>query len=207
MITPRRLWNWCRRIRHRGGFGVQSPTDFFLVTSVIYEKRPYYAYRTLQMREYDGYLPHYRPKVNRLLFRLVNFYQPTNLIEFGRENGASFDYMCAANRKMKAYAVRSRGRESSLNELQQRLEKIKQVDCLHIGHTPYYKEVYEKAILYGKAETWFIVAGIHESEEKRFWWRQIQKDERTGLTFDLFDIGLVFFDRKRYKEHYIINFL
>ena len=33
MITfTRRLYNWCRRFRHRCGYGVHSPSDFFLIT-------------------------------------------------------------------------------------------------------------------------------------------------------------------------------
>ena len=37
--------------------------------------------------------------------------------------------------------------------------------------------------------------------------RQIVASESTGSTFDLYDIGLVFFDKARYKQHYIVNFL
>ena len=36
---------------------------------------------------------------------------------------------------------------------------------------------------------------------------QIVASESTGITFDLYDIGLVFFDKARYKQHYIVNFL
>ena len=39
------------------------------------------------------------------------------------------------------------------------------------------------------------------------WWKHLQEDERVKLTFDLYDIGLVFFDRKRIKQNYIVNFL
>ena len=35
----------------------------------------------------------------------------------------------------------------------------------------------------------------------------IVASESTGITFDLYDIGLVFFDKARYKQHYIVNFL
>lgn len=41
---------------------------------------------------------------------------------------------------------------------------------------------------------------------KTEWWEQIVTSESTGITFDLYDIGLVFFDKARYKQHYIVNF-
>lgn len=207
MITPYRIWNWCRRIKHRRGYGVHSPTDFFLITSVIYEMRSYYAYRMLKLHKYDYYLPHYRSKINRLLFRLVNFYQPPNLIEVGCENGEAFSYMRAASQKMIAFSVRMKEKEMVLSQMEKYLEEVEPVGCLHIGHTPFYKEVYETAIPYVSRDSWFVVGGIHQSREKRMWWKQVKDDPRTGITYDLFDIGLIFFDKNRYKEHYIVNFL
>lgn len=37
-------------------------------------------------------------------------------------------------------------------------------------------------------------------------WKQIACDPRTGTTFDLYYCGIVFFDTKRYKHNYQINF-
>ena len=88
MFFLHRIWNWCSRFRHRCGYGVHSPSDFFLITSVVYEKYHYYAYRVLKERGFPAYLPHYRRKVNRLLFRLVNYFRPKSLIEVGIGNGA-----------------------------------------------------------------------------------------------------------------------
>ena len=72
MLLARRIWNWCRRFRYRCGYGVHSPSDFFLITSVIYEGLPYYAYDSLKASSGLKSLPHYREKVNKLLFRLVD---------------------------------------------------------------------------------------------------------------------------------------
>jgi hypothetical protein len=51
-----------------------------------------------------------------------------------------------------------------------------------------------------------IVGGIYTSEEKKKWWKQLKDDERVRITFDLYDIGIVLFDPKRYKQNYIVNF-
>ncbi|MCD7926692.1 MAG: hypothetical protein LUI85_19245 [Bacteroides sp.] len=207
MFFLHRLWIWCRRFRHRCGYGVHSPSDFFLVTSVIYERHHYYAYRALKERGFCSYLPHYRRKVNRLLFRLVNYFRPESLIEVGIGNGASISYMRAACRTMDSATIKGRNWEKTLQQLKDNLSAMQTLDCLHIGHTPFYKEVFEQALPYAGQQSCFIIGGIHESKEKRKWWKDIVASEHTGITFDLYDIGLVFFDKTRYKQHYIVNFL
>ena len=37
-------------------------------------------------------------------------------------------------------------------------------------------------------------------------WREIETDDRTSITFDLYYCGIVFFDKSRYKHNYKINF-
>lgn len=207
MFFLHRIWNWCSRFRHRCGYGVHSPSDFFLITSVVYEKYHYYAYRVLKERGFPAYLPHYRRKVNRLLFRLVNYFRPKSLIEVGIGNGASIGYMRAACHTMDSVTLKGRDWAKTSRKLEEKLAEVHTLDCLHIGHTPFYKEVFELVLPYAGPRSCFIVGGIHESREKRKWWEQIVASESTGITFDLYDIGLVFFDKARYKQHYIVNFL
>lgn len=207
MFFLHRIWNWGSRFRHRCGYGVHSPSDFFLITSVVYEKHPYYAYRMLERSGFPRRLPHYRKKVNRLLFRLVNYIRPATLVEVGMGNGASIGYMRAACRTMHSVALPDGDRAETLRRLEETLRGMRAVDCLHIGHTPYYKEVFRAVLPYVGPHSCFIIGGIHRSKEKRKWWEEIVADRETGITFDLYDIGLVFFDKARYKQHYIVNFL
>lgn len=207
MAFIRRYWNWCRRFRHRCGYGVHSPSDFFLITSVIYEKYPYYAYAELQKKRFPGSLPHYRQKVNRLLFRLVNYLKPQSLIEVGVDNGASICYMRAARKNMQWYTLKDMDETKTLETLESKARMIGGIDFLHIAHTPCYKAVFEQALPYVKGNTCFVIGSPYLNREKRLWWKQLQDDERVSLTFDLYDIGLVFFDKKRIKQNYIVNFL
>jgi hypothetical protein len=207
MAFIRRYWNWCRRFRHRCGYGVHSPSDFFLITSVIYEKYPYYAYAELQKKRFSGSLPHYRQKVNRLLFRLVNYLKPQSLIEVGVDNGASICYMRAARKNMQWYTLKDMDETKTLDTLESKARMIGGIDFLHIAHTPCYKAVFEQALPYVKGNTCFVIGSPYLNREKRLWWKQLQDDERVSLTFDLYDIGLVFFDKKRIKQNYIVNFL
>ena len=202
MLFARRIWNWCRRFRHRCGYGVHSPSDFFLITSVIYEKLPYYAYDRLKASAGSKSLPHYREKVNRLLFRLVNCYRPSVLVEVGTGNGDAFRYMKEARISMKAISVEG----TDWKETCRQLEKVQRIDFLHIAHTPYYKEVLELLLPYLHEGSSVVIGDIYASKERKAWWKELTNDERVRLTFDLYDIGLMFFDKKRYKQNFIVNF-
>lgn len=207
MIFVRRIWNRCKRFRHRCGYGVHSPSDFFLITSVVYEKLPYYAYSQLKETSFPKALPHYREKVNRLLFRLVNHYQPKTLIEVGKGNGAAMKYMCAARPALSSTSLEGMEMEQTLHQLKAALEKMNRVDFLHIGATPYYIETFEAAYPYLHEQSCMVVGHLYDSDARAAWWKFLQHDERVRLTFDLYDIGIVLFDKNRYKQNYVVNFL
>lgn len=220
-----RSWNWCRRFRHRCGYGVHSPSDFFLVTSVVYECWPFYAYKPLHhLRRVVAFLPHYREKVDRFLFRLVNHLQPSLLVEIGTGSGISTRYMSEACASMQVYTSADKREDAVDRILSSRanivyltggtigtLEQLKKQglhpDLVHIGNTPHYREAVEALLPLAVAGTCFIIGNPYADAEKKSWWKELVADERTGVTFDLYDVGLVFFDKQRAKEHHIINFL
>ena len=206
MHLARRIWNWCRRFRHRCGYGVHSPSDFFLITSVMYEGLPYYAYDRLKASSGLKSLPHYREKVNKLLFRLVNYFRPASLIEVGEGNGDSIRYMREARTSMKSVCLKGEDKEETLRRLKIELEKIKKLDFLHIAHTYYYKEVFELSMPYLHAQSCVVVGNIYASKEREAWWNQLLTDERVRISFDLYDIGLLLFEEKRFKQNYKVNF-
>ena len=71
MQRLRHAFVWLMRIGHCRGFGVQSPTDYWLVRYVINEHWPYYQYTTLG--EGDEWLTR---KLGLLYFRIANWLQP-----------------------------------------------------------------------------------------------------------------------------------
>lgn len=220
-----KTWNWCRRFRNRCGYGVHSPSDFFLITFVIYERMPYYAYETLSaLRKCTKQLPHYREKVDKLLLRLVNYLQPSLLLEIGTGSGLNTCYLAEGNHSMEVVTftdnisdeVKSLFLDSSQIDYRQgsvddafRIWNDKKTSkvIVHIAHTPYYKEVFEKLLPLVNEHTCFIIGSPYADKAKKAWWKDVIADTRTGVTFDLYDIGLVFFDYRRVKEHRIVNFL
>ena len=220
-----RAWNWCRRFRKRCGYGVHSPSDFFLITFVIYEKLPFYAYASLhKLRKEMKPFPHYREKVDRLLLRLVNHCRPALLLEVGTGSGLHTNYMAAGNVNMDVMSstdccVEQVGRRlaetSRISYGDIQLDEMKQVwkdmdtskVMVHIGFTPNYRDVYEQFLPLAGENTCFVIGTPYADKDKKRWWKEVIADQRTGVTFDLYDIGLVFFDKKRVKEHRVVNFL
>lgn len=220
-----RTWNWCRRFRNRCGYGVHSPSDFFLITFVIYEKLPFYAYQSLHnLRKEVKQLPHYREKVDKLLLRLVNHYRPSLLLEVGTGSGLQTRYMAAGNTQMEVLTVtdacvdkvrslladcpRIAYGETAFEEMKAKWKNLNTSEVMvHIAHTPYYKETFEQFLPLVGEHTCFVIGSPYADEAKKKWWKEVIADQRTGVTFDLYDIGLVFFDKKRVKEHRVVNFL
>ena len=220
-----RSWNWCRRFPYRKGYGVHSPSDFFLITFVFYETLPFYAYGPLHhLRRVVAYLPHYREKVDKLLFRMSNYLQAHALLEVGTGSGLNTRYLAEANSKMTIYTLADQSNETVgrilsakpnisyqggdlLHNLANLLKEGKVFDVVHIAHTLHYREAFERLLPLADSRTCFIIGHPYETPEKRKWWKGLVNDSRTGVTFDLYDVGFIFFDRKRIKEHRIVNFL
>ena len=215
---------WIRRKRNSWGYGVQSPNDFYFVQHVLREKSPYYAYATLEdmATTYGGHLPHGTSKASSLLFRLANHVHPDTIIEVGA--GFSIYAMALACPSAQSIAITT---PEACNEAMLQLSaqyphvEIKSgdeidifkqllcrqhpLDLLHIAHTPYYREVMDAALPYVTDRTLVIIEGIRDSKDKRAWWKSLQGSPRTGISYDLGNIGLLFFDRTRHKDTYWIN--
>lgn len=220
-----RGWNWCRRFRKRCGYGVHSPSDFFLITFVVYEKLPYYAYEILRnIRGRCDRKPEHREKADKLLFRIVNYLQPGSLLEIGTGSGISTLYMAEGNKKMKVLTYSDNPyhtiedlsgcrndivyHDTGLNGFLSMLEaSVKKPDLIHIAHTDLYETAFEAVLPYVSSRTCVIVSLPYSDEARKKWWKRVVEDPRTGVTFDLYDVGLVFFDPKRVKEHRVVNFL
>ena len=83
------LFVWLSRIGHCRGFGIQSPTDYWLVRYVINEHWPYYQYEALGKE--DDWLTR---KLGQLYFRLANWRQPEMIESDGYQ-----EYLQAGCRK------------------------------------------------------------------------------------------------------------
>lgn len=223
----RRGWNWCRRFRHRKGYGVHSPSDFYLITFVIYEQTAYNAYRPLHELRSSIRLDKrcYREKTEKLLLRLANYLQPQAILEIGTGNGIDTCYLANGKKAplltladtdealptdgiaclQQPLVTQKKGRLPEL--IKEAISQGKLPPLIHLAHTAHYRQCLELMFPYIEPQTCLIVGTPYADKKKQRWWKELIEDPRTGVTFDLYDIGIVFFDKKRVKEHRIVNFL
>lgn len=203
-LCLKRPFIWLSRFRRRCGYGVHSPFAFSLITDVVYEKMPYYAYSSLKKEQKKkvkelGWKKGTR-KVNRFLFRLVNRVQPETIVEVGCPSVSSLYLQAAKPSAGYLFA-------SDLSELF--LDAGVPVDFLYLNdyrNPSLMEEVFRICVRRTTVKSVFVLHGIHYSKAMKALWKRLQADEQVGITFDLYDVGLLFFDKTKIKQHYIVNF-
>lgn len=202
MPSLQRIYVTMCRLRQSLGFGVHSPYIYALQTDVFRERRPYYAYRAIE--HLSG--PHHA-RVNKLLFRLVNHLHPESVVEVGPDEGQSLKCMSMACHRMLLRAVRGGEKQFTTDMLKQVLPSGVPLDFLYVTHPHAYADIYEAALPLAGVRSVFVFKDIHERKERSAWWRTVEQDAaRAGITFDLYDVGLVFFDRSRPRRNYRMMF-
>ena len=77
-MNPLKRWLvWLSRIHKCQGFGIQSPTDFDFVRTVVNEHSPYYAYDEIEATDW------LQRHLGQLYLRIANWRQPTTILTNG----------------------------------------------------------------------------------------------------------------------------
>lgn len=197
MFLLKRYAIWLRRFRNRCGYGVHSPFAFNFITGVVYERGIYYAYASLN-RAYGGSFGPFllrRTRECRLLFRVANYVRPSHLYMW-KPTEAESAYLRAGCVHAEAVCLSdcSRIADDSL------------VDMCYVSVADGFDTCYANLLAHTHSSSVWVMAGIYDSAERRTMWRRLQTDERVGVTFDLYDYGIAFFDRSLNKQHYVVNF-
>lgn len=170
-------------------------------------------------------------KYSSLLFRLVRYFQPEQVIELGTSLGITTAYLAAAIPNGQIVTIEGAPNianiaKTTFSDLA--INNIKLVegdfdDCLPAymssissvgiayidGNHQYHPTLRYFHLLKSKVNEFSILIfdDIHWSREMEAAWNYIQNDESVTLTVDLFFIGLVFFRKaQKEKEHFIIRY-
>lgn len=207
------------------GFGVHSPWAYDLIEFVINEKLPYYAYEDLYpfWEKAPQYLPQYPQSRDELLFRLVNRFNPKFILEVGTGAGVSTGYLASVSKDSKVVTVDHT--HPAVKEVRKNLKRIPNIEYIvaddvletvqeildggvmpkfvHVAHTSQWRQVVELLIPRMESDAVIVVENLGKKEKKE-WWKGVIQNEKVGVTFQMSKVGLLFFDLKKTKQHYLL---
>lgn len=186
-----------RRIRHRNGYGVHSPFAYGFIKGVVYEHAHYYAYKNLKKRRRKrrhgerGLSAH----ADKLMFRIANYCHPAQASLIGIRSALTAEYVAAGSSKaaISIYPVA----DSLPTRAHEFVYAAPGTDFLTAFHITAQS---------CNDNTFFAAAGIHSSRRTQSNWKEICADPKAIVTFDLHEIGLVFFNKNLNKQNYTVSF-
>jgi len=247
------LWN------SKNQHGVHSPFVFDLVTKCFYDTTKYSEYsilkkyrnsllankKTIEVSDFGAGSRVFKSNTRainqiaknagisskraKLLFRIVNYFQPKNLLEIGTSLGLATSALSLGTKKGKIITLE--GCPNTLNECQFQLQKFNFNNVMAINtefsnylnnyqlsivndHLIYFDgnhskkatlEYFELLLPTITNDSVWIFDDIHWSAAMEDAWEIIKKHPKVTVTIDTFQWGIVFFRREQKKEHFVIR--
>ncbi len=185
------VYRWILRCGYSRGFGIQSPSAYSFVRYIINEHYPYYAYQGLDA-EMKMQTPMFR-KIGRLLFRMANYWQPQYVV-MGDYDFAPYAYAGCHNTLVRMID------DYYFEDIVSPVLVVLDMDWLDDD------SLREDILGSATSQVLLVCIGIHANTKNKRLWRRMIADERTGVTYDLYSCGIVFFDKSKHKQDFKINF-
>jgi predicted O-methyltransferase YrrM len=164
-----------------------------------------------------------------LLFRLVDYFQPKNIIELGTSLGITTSYLAKASKKSNIISVEGNPALASIakqgfqklaiqnitcksgsfdTHFLPSLNELKQVDFILFDGNHRLEptmKYFEQSLPFINENTVFVFDDIYWSEEMKQAWQKIKGNSQVSITIDLFDMGLVFFRKGHKKQDFLLR--
>jgi predicted O-methyltransferase YrrM len=169
-------------------------------------------------------------KYAQLLYRIVNYFKPGNLLELGTSFGISTMYMSSANREARiitlegcsetAKVATENFEQTGLKNIEQvtgdfnytldeAINKFENLDFVFFDGN-HQKEptlnYFQKCLTKSHNQSIFIFDDINWSAQMKEAWKEIKDHPRVTVTIDLFILGIVFFNPDLTKQNFTIRF-
>ncbi len=186
---------WFKRMRHVQGFGIQSPSAFSFDRNVINDHTKYCIYSELKLNTPKS--SKLIDKKARLLYRINRFLKADNFYFYPKKIELYANYIVAAyNTKI----VEAKLYNYNIENVEKEKTNVYFLSIL-ADYLNYYKSIRHKV----GTNSILIIDGINRNNEAKQFWKAVIEDENVSFSYDLYYLGIVFFD-KRPKQNYIINF-
>ncbi len=259
-MAKRYLLYWLHASNSKG-HGVHSPFVFDFIINVLNDRRFFYCYNTIeharsgllvnktlltiedfgagsrihthtQRSVADIASSSLKPKkYGRLLFRMVNYFQPATILELGTSLGITTAYLASGNANAQvitmegAVAIADTAQQTFAalqleniamvkgnfdNTLPHALQQLSTVDFAFIDGNHRLRPTlnyFEQLLPKTHEHSVLVFDDIHWSSEMEDAWNAIKAHPAVTLTIDLFFIGIVFFRKEhKAKQAFAIRF-
>jgi len=231
--------------KHYRGLGIDSPYIYHLVRNVIEVKMHYYSFKKMD-RQCQNMLPIIKDKLfdeslngeetiwykseyehlkdctklNRFLFRFLNFVNPKRVAFVGDDSGLNLTYLAKVDTRRSLYCLGARAyvqsfSQSILNEQGVSNLKFSKLDSSNNAFDliQLSREIAPNVLLefennldqYLNEEAYLIIENINKDEERNLLWNRLKGMERFNVSLDLFDIGILIARKGLKKQDYNLS--
>jgi predicted O-methyltransferase YrrM len=246
-------------LKSKNQHGVHSPFVFDLVTKCFYDKKKYTEYsilknyrnsllqnkNTIKVTDFGAGSKVFKSNTRQiaqiaqtagisskraeLLFRIVNYFQPENILEIGTSLGLATTALSLGNKNAKITTLEGCSNTLSIAKNQSHLQNLNYIEFVNTEFEDYLKTYNPQPTTYNliyfdgnhskKAtldyfelllptitnDSVWIFDDIHWSKDMEDAWKIIKNHPKITITIDTFQWGIVFFRIEQEKEHFIIR--
>ncbi len=239
--------------------GIHSPFVYNLVTKCFYDKTSYQEYSalknyrksllenksTIEVADFGAGSRVFKsntrqvskiaqtagitPKRAELLFRIVRYFQPSEILEIGTSLGLATSALSLANKNGKIISLEGCPNTQKQCQLQLQKFNINNVECINTEFSSYFKtqnpkpktqnliyfdgnhsqratlDYFESLLPTITNDSVWIFDDIHWSKEMENAWEIIKNHPKVKVTIDTFQWGMVFFRAEQQKEHFVLK--
>ena len=234
-----------RKALNSKGHGTHSPFVYTFIREVLNDDRHYYAYDEInylkkELLSDNKKILHNQKettvgeltkngqsdKYNRLLFRIVAYYNPRNILEIGCTSGITTSFLASPNKSIPVYSIATSELMASaaINNIKplalenviitslEENDKLKEIitqpfDLIFINQAIGDISQFLQLTSLIKEDAIVIFKDINKDLEIVKSWNMLKSVESTTISIDLFSLGIVFFKKEQLKkQHFAIRF-
>ena len=242
--------------RNTNGFGIHSPFVFHFTNYVLRNKGVYYPFakvesirselkrdkRLIDIKDFGTGVDRKRrvadiatkslksSKYGQLLFRMVNYFNPECVLEFGTSLGITTSYLAFPSTKIHCISLEgcpqtakiaienfNKIRLKNINvvvgnindTLVQVLSEIDKLDFVFFDanhRSEFVLNYFEQCLPKVNDNSVMVFDDIYWSKDMENAWAKIKQHSKVMSTIDLFQIGIVFFNPDLNKKHYKMRY-
>jgi len=239
--------------------GVHSPFVYNLVTKCFYDKKNYPEYsflkkyrnsllenkNTIEVTDFGAGSRFFKsntravnqiaknagisPKRAELLFRIVNYFQPSTILEIGTSLGLATSALSLGNSKSKIITLEGCPNTMAIAKNQCQLQNLNNIEFVNTEFSSYLSncqlnnehcqlvyfdgnhskkatlDYFELLLPTITNDSVWIFDDIHWSSDMEEAWEIIKNHSKVTVTIDTFQWGIIFFRVEQEKEHFVIR--